>query len=90
MTETALQPPQCSRAGCRAPASWNVNWRNPKLHSLDRVKVWLACEEHREFLESYLSSRGFPVIVTPLGTAVDSVPDTVPGVALDARAGDAS
>jgi len=71
--------PQCSRAGCREPAAWNVNWRNPKLHSPDRVKVWLACPEHREFLETYLSSRGFPVIVTPLGTSVDRVPSIADG-----------
>lgn len=75
MTDPAHRPPQCSRAGCREPADWNVNWRNPKLHSPDRVKVWLACVEHREFLETYLSSRGFPVIVTPLGTPIDRVPD---------------
>lgn len=71
--------PQCSRAGCREPAAWNVNWRNPKLHSPDRVKVWLACQEHREFLETYLSSRGFPVLVTPLGTSVGRVPDLADG-----------
>lgn len=71
--------PQCSRAGCRQPASWNVNWRNPKLHSPDRVKVWLACQEHREFLETYLSSRGFPVLVTPLGALPDRVPDLANG-----------
>lgn len=53
--------PECSRAGCRASASWNINWRNPRIHSEDRVKVWLACDEHREFLYEYLSSRGFPV-----------------------------
>lgn len=53
----------CSRAGCRADAAWNVNWRNPRIHPEDRVKVWLACHEHREFLRDYLESRGFPVSV---------------------------
>ncbi len=65
--------PDCSRAGCRTPAAWNVNWRNPRIHGEDRVKIWLACDAHREFLSDYLSSRGFPVTVTPLGVAVTRV-----------------
>ncbi len=65
--------PECSRAGCRSAAAWNVNWRNPRIHNEDRVKVWLACDEHREFLYDYLHSRGFPVVVTPFGVAVDRV-----------------
>ena len=64
---------ECSRAGCRADAAWNVNWRNPRLHGEERVKVWLACDEHRSYLHEYLSSRGFPVVVTPFGVAVDRV-----------------
>lgn len=71
--------PECSRAGCRVSAEWNVNWRNPSLHPADRVKVWLACGEHRDFLRDYLASRGFPVIVTAFGVNVDSVPDSVSG-----------
>ena len=66
---------RCSRAGCRSDAAWNVNWRNPRIHTPDRVKVWLACEEHREYLRDYLSTRGFPVVLSPLGTAVDRVGD---------------
>jgi hypothetical protein len=38
-----------------------VLWRNPKIHSSDREKVWLSCAEHREFFHGYLSQRGFPV-----------------------------
>jgi hypothetical protein len=64
---------QCSRAGCRLPAAWNVNWRNPRIHSPDRVKVWLACDDHVEFLRDYLSTRDFPVAVTPLGETVARV-----------------
>lgn len=64
---------QCSRAGCREDATHNVNWRNPRIHGLDRVKVWLACDEHAEYLESYLTTRNFPVIVTPLGVTVSEV-----------------
>ena len=66
---------QCSAAGCREPAAWRVNWRNPRLHSPERVKVWLACDAHREHLEGYLGSRGFPVVVTPGDVAADVVPD---------------
>ncbi len=71
--DTAM-PPQCSRAGCRAAAVWNVNWRNPKLHTEDRVKVWLACDEHRDYLRYYLATRDFPVVVTPFGQTVERVP----------------
>jgi hypothetical protein len=55
---------KCSRAGCREPASWNVNWRNPRIHTEDRIKIWLACDEHRDYLRDYLASRDFPVTVT--------------------------
>jgi hypothetical protein len=51
-----------------------VNWRNPRIHSADRVKVWLACDDHRASLGDYLATRGFPVVVTPLGEPVDAVP----------------
>lgn len=66
---------QCSAAGCSDPASWRVNWRNPRIHSADRVKVWLACDAHRGTLADYLGTRGFPVVVSTLGTPVESVPD---------------
>jgi hypothetical protein len=59
-----LQPaPQCSRAGCRDDAHWRVEWRNPRIHDADRVKVWLSCDEHRDWLRDYLASRSFPVRV---------------------------
>ncbi len=65
----------CSRAGCRASAAWNVNWRNPRIHAADRVKIWLACDEHVDYLRDYLRSRDFPVVVTPLAELVEAVPD---------------
>lgn len=65
----------CSRAGCLEAARWNVNWRNPRIHTADRVKIWLACDEHRQYLFDYLSTRSFPVLVTPLTEHVDRVPD---------------
>ncbi len=64
---------RCSRAGCTADATSNVNWRNPRIHGAERVKVWLACDEHVEFLRDYLASKGFPVIVSELGTTVERV-----------------
>lgn len=67
------ETPQCSRAGCRDEATQQVNWRNPKIHGVDRVKVWAACDEHVDFLRDFLTSRDFPVVVTALGEAVESV-----------------
>jgi hypothetical protein len=58
--------PRCSRAACAADAVWSVNWRNPRIHGPDRVKVWLACDEHVSFLRDYLASRDFPVSVSAL------------------------
>lgn len=66
---------QCSAAGCSSPAGWRVNWRNPRIHTPDRVKVWLACDLHRGTLADYLGTRGFPVVVSALEHPVDSVPD---------------
>lgn len=56
----------CSRAGCRAPARWRVDWRNPRIHSADRVKTWVACDEHRDYLRDFLAARDFPVSVSAL------------------------
>lgn len=61
---------RCSRAGCRSTATLAVNWRNPKIHAEDRVKVWLACDEHGEYLRDYLATRGFPVLVGAIGDTV--------------------
>ncbi len=74
--ELESSAPTCSRAGCSAPASWTVNWRNPRIHSPERVKVWPACDEHVDFLRDYLATRDFPVVVAVVGTAIDRVPDT--------------
>ena len=49
----------CSARDCRAVASYDLRWNNPKIHTPDRRKHWLACPEHRESLSSFLSSRGF-------------------------------
>ncbi|WP_121251361.1 acetone carboxylase [Nocardioides ferulae] len=49
----------CSAKGCQAPATWQLLWNNPKLHTPDRRKVWLACDDHRESLSDFLGARGF-------------------------------
>ena len=30
-----------------------------RIHAPDRRKIWLACDEHRESLETFLGARGF-------------------------------
>nr|WP_264890577.1 acetone carboxylase [Rhodoluna sp. KAS3] len=56
-----ISPPnlKCSRAGCSATAEFCLTWRNPKIHTDGRTKVWSACDEHRQFLVDYLETRGF-------------------------------
>lgn len=49
----------CSAKGCRADAVWVLAWNNPKVHTPERRKTWLACEEHREHLSQFLGVRGF-------------------------------
>ena len=56
----------CSRAGCRAEATWRIDWRNPRIHTADRTKTWVACDEHRDYLREFLAARDFPVAVEPL------------------------
>jgi len=50
---------KCSRAGCEKSASFYIHWRNPKIHTADRIKVWLSCESHRQYFVDYLSMREF-------------------------------
>lgn len=56
----------CSARRCGAPAAWGLLWNNPRLHTADRRKVWLACGEHREQLVEYLQVRGFLRSVVPV------------------------
>ncbi|MET9505742.1 hypothetical protein ABZY42_29125 [Streptomyces sp. NPDC006622] len=53
------ETPICSAKGCRTDALWVLAWNNPKLHTPERRKTWLACEEHREHLSQFLGVRGF-------------------------------
>src|SRR5215212_11736144 len=50
------EPLTCSAKGCTAPAAWAVLWNNPRLHTPERRKTWLACEEHRESLSNFLAA----------------------------------
>ncbi|MCV7314037.1 hypothetical protein H7J77_00525 [Mycolicibacillus parakoreensis] len=63
--------PICSAKGCQEPAAFEVVWNNPKIHTPDRRKIWLACPEHRQYLSEYLSRRDFLREVVP----VDEEPD---------------
>lgn len=58
--------PICSAKGCRTEASWVLAWNNPKLHTPDRRKTWVACDAHRESLASFLQTRGFLRETLPL------------------------
>lgn len=49
----------CSARGCREAARWALRWNNPKLHTPERRKTWLACDEHRESLAAFLRARSF-------------------------------
>lgn len=60
------EPLTCSRAGCTMTAAWRIEWRNPKIHTADRWKAWLACPEHVDFLREFLAAREFPVTVIAL------------------------
>jgi len=49
----------CSAKGCRATATTALKWNNPKLHTPDRRKTWLACPDHEASLAEFLDLRGF-------------------------------
>lgn len=73
-TPDAVDELMCSARGCRADAAWGVLWNNPRLHTPERRKVWLACDEHREHLSEYLRARGFLKDVVPVDTLERAVP----------------
>ena len=58
---------RCSAKGCQATATWSLLWNNPKLHTPDRRKTWLACDDHKESLSDFLGARNFLRDVEPLG-----------------------
>lgn len=64
----------CSARGCRTDATWGVLWNNPRLHTPERRKVWLACDDHREHLSQYLGVRDFLRDVVPVDDLVRAEP----------------
>ena len=63
------EPLLCSAKGCQHQAVWAVVWNNPKLHTPDRRKSWLACDEHRQQLADFLTARRFLLDVVPVADA---------------------
>jgi hypothetical protein len=49
----------CSAKGCTDAATVGLLWNNPKIHTPERRKTWLACDEHQKSLTDFLSARGF-------------------------------
>ena len=49
----------CSARACQSAAEWRLLWNNPKIHTPDRRKIWLACDQHRQSLSDFLGARGF-------------------------------
>ena len=60
------EPLTCSAKDCTADAVWALLWNNPKLHTPDRRKTWLACDGHRGSLGDFLGARGFLKDVVPV------------------------
>lgn len=71
---TAVDP--CSAKACQAPAEHALLWNNPKLHTPDRRKVWLACDDHRQPLSDFLAARSFLKDVVPFVPGQDPVSAT--------------
>lgn len=65
-----IQRFKCSARGCREDANWALRWNNPKLHTPERRKIWLACPDHLQYLTDFLGARDF-------------LKDTVPVAELD-------
>jgi len=64
----------CSGKGCRDVATYGLLWNNPKLHTPERRKTWLACDDHLQWLSHFLSMRGFLKDTV----AVSDLPDQSP------------
>jgi hypothetical protein len=63
----------CSAKGCRQDAAWALRWNNPKIHTPERRKTWLACDNHRDSLSQFLSIRGFLRDTEPMPDAAEPV-----------------
>ncbi len=69
MTTPPEDAARCSAKGCAADAVWALVWNNPRLHTADRRKTWVACDAHREHLSGFLTARGFLREVVPVADA---------------------
>lgn len=56
----------CSAKDCRNEAVHVLVWNNPSIHTTDREKTWVACDEHKESLSDFLDRRGFLKRVDPI------------------------
>ncbi|ALO66957.1 hypothetical protein NHF46_10735 [Arthrobacter alpinus] len=74
----AAQTPICSRKGCRENATTQLLWNNPKIHTAERRKIWLACSEHVAWLEDYLQSRSLWKETLPLEAMPPADPHSSP------------
>lgn len=63
--------PLCSSKGCAEPATHQLLWNNPKIHTPERRKIWLGCDQHEETLRAFLSARGFWKKTVPMDVEVD-------------------
>lgn len=63
--ESGELPTTCSARGCGNPAAWRLLWNNPKIHTPERRKTWLACDEHKQSLSDFLGARSFLREVEP-------------------------
>jgi hypothetical protein len=55
----------CSAKACTRPALHQLVWNNPRVHTPEREKIWLACADHRDSLAAHLDVRGFLRRVDP-------------------------
>jgi hypothetical protein len=56
----------CSARACRNTATWALRWNNPRLHTPERRKTWLACDSDLESLTGFLQLRGFLCETVPV------------------------
>lgn len=56
----------CSAKACQQAAAWALQWNNPRIHTPERRKTWLACDDHRQHLSHFLQARSFLRDVVPL------------------------
>jgi hypothetical protein len=74
MTASTSAEQTCSRAGCRADATWVIAWRNPRIHGPERRKEWIACDAHVGYLRDFLATRDFPLEVSALAPTAQAAP----------------